>query len=107
MGWIRDDFITLEEIGSFVETRVEEIRFKRPILQVTLNLMTLGFIPSGRLLDSVIAIAEDKRLNMHDLVNAVEIIRRCSLELPKAQEWLLHRGSVHEYPRIRELCQSS
>lgn len=87
-----------------METHIEEARFKRPILQVTLNLISLDFLPNDRLLDSLIAIAEDKRLNMHDLVNAVEIIKGCSSRVSKAQEWILHQGRDHEYPRIREIC---
>lgn len=92
-------------MGSFIETHIEEARFRRPVLQVTLHLISLGLVPNDNLLDSMMAVAQDRRLNMHDLVNAVEIIKKWSSRSAKAREWIVQQGNVHEYPRIRELCQ--
>lgn len=92
--------------------RWEVPRIRRASLQLLDRLLDQGEITfnsivsyfKGELIELLIKVAQNLRINMHEVLLSVSILVKLSADHLDAKNWVLNRGQVHEFARVKELC---
>lgn len=92
--------------------RWEVPRIRRASLQLLGRLLDQGEVTfksiisyfKGELIELLIKVAQNLQINMHEVLLSVSILVKLSVDHLDANNWVLNRGQVHEFARVKELC---